>query len=156
MDVIMDVDEYISKANQQVTEENFYRKLNQEPTRKHGYTIGSFRKQELLSTSNAKNLFTNDVITPQFHVLPKIQKPSILGRPVVSSVECHTSKISKFADHYLKPNAEALPSYNKATADFINKINGVENITGDTFLVTLDVKSLHLREIFWSTPEIID
>ena len=72
MDVIMDVDEYISKANQQVTEENFYRKLNQEPTRKHGDTIGRFRKQELLSTSTAKNLFTNDVITPQFHVLPKI------------------------------------------------------------------------------------
>ena len=39
---------------------------------------------------------------------------------------------------------------------FIDKINGVENITGDTFLVTLDVKSLHLGEIFWSTPEIID
>ena len=39
---------------------------------------------------------------------------------------------------------------------FINKINGVENITGDTFLVTLDVKSLRLGEIFWSTPEIID
>ena len=54
MDVIMDVDEYISKANQQSC------------------------------------------------FLPKIQKPSILGRPVISSVECHTSKISKFADHYLK------------------------------------------------------
>ena len=28
------------------------------------------------------------------------------------------------------------------TVDFINKINGVENITEDTFLVTLHVKSL--------------
>ena len=49
--------------------------------------------------------------------------------------------MSKFVDHYLRPNAEALPSYIKDTADFISKINGVENITEDTFLVTLDVKS---------------
>ena len=48
----------------------------------------------------------------------------------------------KFVDHYLKPLAEALPSYIKDTTDFINKINGVQNITEDQFLVTLDVKSL--------------
>ena len=45
-------------------------------------------------------------------------------------------------DHYLKPHAEALLSYIIDTADFINKINGVENITEETFLVTSDVKSL--------------
>ena len=29
------------------------------------------------------------------------------------------------------------------TADFISKINGAENITEETFLISLDVKSLH-------------
>ena len=48
----------------------------------------------------------------------------------------------RFVDHYLKPHAEALPSYIKDTTDFINKTNGVQNITEDQFLVTLDVKSL--------------
>ena len=56
----MDVDEYISKANQQLTDGNFYRKLNEDPTRKHSEivnsTIKSFKKQELLSTSIAKKL----------------------------------------------------------------------------------------------------
>ena len=32
----------------------------------------------------------------------------IPGRPVVSSVECHTSKISKFVDHYLQPHTKSL------------------------------------------------
>ena len=38
-----------------------------------------------------------------------MHKPSILKRPVVNSVERHTSKISKFVDPYLKPHAEVLP-----------------------------------------------
>ena len=49
----MDVDEYISKANQQLTDGNFYKTLNEDPTRKHSdivnSTIESFKKQELLS-----------------------------------------------------------------------------------------------------------
>ena len=43
-------------------------------------TIESFEKQELLSTSATKKLNTKDVRTPQFHILPKILKPSIHGR----------------------------------------------------------------------------
>ena len=49
---IMDVDECISKANQQLTDGNFHRKLNEDPTRKYSdivnNTIKSFKKQELL------------------------------------------------------------------------------------------------------------
>ena len=47
-----DVDECISKANQQLTDGNFHRKLNEDPTRKYSdivnNTIKSFKKQELL------------------------------------------------------------------------------------------------------------
>ena len=115
-------------------------------TRKHNDIVNNiietFKKQELLSTLTAKTLTTNEVRTPKFHILPKIHKPSIPGRPVLSSVECHTSKISKFVDHYLKPHAEALPSYIKDIADFINKINDTENTTEETFLVFLDAKLL--------------
>ena len=49
----------------------------------------------------------------------------------------------KLVDHHIKPHAEALPSYIKDKADFINKINEVENITEETFLVSLDVKFLY-------------
>lgn len=50
----MDVDEYISKANQKLTLRNFYKKLNKHSTKKHddidNNTIEIFKKQELLST----------------------------------------------------------------------------------------------------------
>ena len=90
-----------------------------------------------------KKLTPNDVRTPQFHILLEIHKPSISGRPVVRSVECYSSKILKFVDHYVRPPAETLPSYIKDIVDFINKINGVKNISEEIFLVTLDIRSLY-------------
>ena len=45
----MDVQEYVSKANQDLKDENFYKKLNEDPTRKHGGIVNntkeSFKKQ---------------------------------------------------------------------------------------------------------------
>ena len=65
--VIMNVEEYISKANQQLKEDNFYKKLNEEPTRKHNDIVNniieSLKKQELLCTSTAEKLTTNEVRT---------------------------------------------------------------------------------------------
>ena len=62
---------------------------------------------------------------------------------MLSSIECHTSKISKFVDHYLQSHAISLSSYVKDTSDFINRINETKDINQDTILVTLDVKSLY-------------
>ena len=125
--VILDVKDYIAKANEQLQDNSFYQKPNVDPTTKHSdivnSAIESFRKQELLSNSTASKLTVDEVRTPQFHIFPKVHKTSIPGRPVVSSVECHTSKISKFVDHCLQPHAKSLPSYVKDTSDFINRIN---------------------------------
>ena len=75
----------------------------------------------------------------------KGHKPNIPGRPVVSSVECHTSKISKFVDHYLQPHARSLSSHTKDTSDFINRIDETKDINEDITFVTLDVKSLYTK-----------
>ena len=108
--VILDVKDYIAKANEQLQDNYFYQKLNEDPTAKHSdivnSAIGSFRKQELLSNSTSSKLTVDEVRTPQFHIFPKVHKTNIPGRPAVRSVECHTSKISKFVDHCLQPHAK--------------------------------------------------
>ena len=66
---------------------------------------------------------------------PKVHKPGstqsmhkdIPGRPIVNFIDCHTSKISKFVDHYLQPYAKALPSYFQDTTDFKNKLEAVKD-----------------------------
>ena len=91
----------------------------------------------------ASKLNVAEVRTRQFHNLSKVHKPNIPGRPVVSSVECRTSKFLRFFGHFLQSHAKSLSSYIKCTSGFITRINETKYIHEDTILVKLDVKSLY-------------
>ena len=87
-------------------------------------------------------LKTNTAKTPKFYTSPKIHKQNHPGRPVISSIECHTANISQYVDYHLKEHVEKLPSFIKDTTDFINKTKDLhipENVT----LVTMDVSALY-------------
>ena len=55
-------------------------------------TIESFCRQQVLAKIIAGNSKTINVKTPHFHMTPKVHKKDIPGRPVVSSMDRHTSK----------------------------------------------------------------
>ena len=57
------------------------------------------------------------------YITPKIQKENNPGRHVINSINCHTSEIWRFVDHYLEGVARETPLYVKDTNDFIKKIN---------------------------------
>ena len=76
-------------------------------------------------------------------MFPKIHKKDNPGRPVISSVSCHTSEISKFVDHHLQENVKHLKSYVKDTSDFINKIEQQPAVPNNAFLISMDVRSLY-------------
>ena len=59
----------------------------------------------------------------------KIHKDGNPGRPVISYVSCHTSKISEYVDYHLQPIAK--------------QINAVETVPDNSYLVLLDVKFLY-------------
>ena len=121
-------EDYICKVNDQLQNNLFCKRLQEDLTTKHVEIVNS----------TAKKLVVEELRTPQLHILPNIHKPVTLGKPVVSSVEFHTGKISKFVDHYLQPHAKALPLYIKDISGFINKISQTENLIKYTFLVTLN------------------
>ena len=100
--------------------------------------VETFHCQQVLAKTIADNLKTTNVNTPHFYITSKVHKKDIPGRPVVNSTDCHTSKRSKFVDHYLQPHARALPSYVKDTTGFINKLQNVKDTSKDSNLVTLD------------------
>ena len=81
--------------------------------------------------------------TPKFYMLPTIHEEDMPGRPMVSSVSSPTEKIPAFVNEFLKPIAQELPSYIKNTTHFMQKIDEVGEISEDTYMVTIDVKSLH-------------
>ena len=51
------------------------------------------KKQKLRNEKGAEQLKRNDPKTPKFYLRPKIHREGNPGRPIVSSVNCHTANI---------------------------------------------------------------
>ena len=113
--VIVDVKDYIKEAERQLNNTENYRKVQEDPTATNmklaNDTIERFKKQKLINEKVAEGLKRNDPKTPKFYLRPKIHKEGNPGRPVVSSVNCHTSNISKYVDYHLQPIVKEIPSY---------------------------------------------
>ena len=73
----------------------------------------------------------------------KIHKKENPGWPLVGSVNCQTSSTSKYVDYHLQPVVKYIPSSVQDTKDFLTKLNDIRHIPKESFLVTLDVKSLY-------------
>ena len=96
-----------------------------------------------MALRTANSLLEEKIKTPEFHLLPKIHKANNPGRPVISSVNCHTSRISEFVDYYSQPEVKKLSSYVKDTTDFMKKIEAIDHVSDDSYLFPLDVRSLY-------------
>ena len=139
--------DYIRESERQLNNENFYRKLDHNPIHEHvnliNNTLEDFKDNNELSPEIVERLKPSEPKTPRLYMLPKIHKEGNPGRPVVRSVNCHTSKISKFVDYHIQPLAKELPSYVKDTTDFINKVKDIGPLPENSYLVTMDVSSLY-------------
>ena len=145
--VIMDVNDYINEANRQLDNTEFYKKLTSDPTNTNKYKVNNAIKElqssRLIDEKLANKLEVKEAKTPYFKMFPKIHKEGNPGRPVISSVNCHTSNISQYIDYELQPHVKELKSYVKDSTDFIQKIDKVSNISENNILVTMDVRSLY-------------
>ena len=104
--------DYINKANRQLNDINNYEQLDFDSTELHTEKIKSeinnLKNENLLTLKTANSLLEEKIKTSEFHLLPKIHKANIPGRPLISSINCHTSRISEFVDHYLQPEVKYL------------------------------------------------
>ena len=143
----MDVNDYTREAKRQLNDSKNYKVLAKDPTTTNNdlvnQTIDRFTKEQLINENIANGLKNPSPRTPQFYISPKIPKEGHPGRPVVSSINCHTANISKYVDYHLQPIVKQIPSYVKDTNDFINKINAVKSVPKNSYLVTMDVRSLY-------------
>ena len=99
--VILGIKDYIDEANRQLNDTNNYEQLDFDPTELHTEKIKSeisnLKNDNLLSKlskQTANSLLEEKIKTPEFHLLPKIHKANNPGRPIISSVNSHTSRIS--------------------------------------------------------------
>ena len=125
--VILNTTDYLQEAKRQLDNDTYYKRIEEDCTSGHEQTINQciddLVKNGEIQRNVAELLKPGQSRTPIFYMLPKIHKINHPGRPVISSVNSHTEKISAYVDEFLRPIAERLPSYIRDTTDFIQQIS---------------------------------
>ena len=139
--------DYVEEAKRQLDNEIYYKKIESDLTSEHeqliNQCIDTYKNNGELEEKIAKLLKPVKSRTPIFYMLPKIHKVNNPGRPVVSSVNSHTEKLSAYVDEFLRPLAEKLQSYIRDTSDFITELRVLGQLPARCYLATLDVSSLY-------------
>lgn len=145
--VIQNTSDYITEAMRQLSNEEYYKRVENDLTSEHEQLINQCINNMIdngdLEKDIGQLLRSTDSRTPIFYMLPKIHKPNNPGRPVVSSVNSHTEKLSAYVDEFLRPLAEKLPSHIRDTTGFIKRLRRLGKVPENCILCTLDVSSLY-------------
>ena len=145
---ILNTEDYVKEANRQLKDEKCYQELNSNPTLSYANTVNStidlFKSQHKIPDKVAEGLKVKNPKTPTLKLPPKVHKENHPGRPIVSSIDSPTSKISEYVDFHLQPFTDTIQSHIKDTRDFINELDTIPiSKSKDSYLVTLDVRSLY-------------
>ena len=96
--VMMDLNDYIRETKHQLNDSKNYKVLAKDPTTTNNnlvnQTVDRFTKEQLINENIANGLKNPSPRTPQFYISPIIHKEGNPGRPVVTSINCHTANIS--------------------------------------------------------------
>ena len=94
------------EANRQLSNKNSYKILQTDPTRHLSRmvngTIDQFKKQ-IYSPKKCRRKESNKSRHQNFILHPKYTKENNPDRPVINSINCHTSEVSRFVDYHLRP-----------------------------------------------------
>ena len=154
--VILDENEYIRKVYDHLNDTTAYQiqknMSNYVDAKKY---INSFLEQILMSYHIDEQIF-NYMKPPenpklsQFYILPKIHKPHIPGRPIVSSINSLTQNISKFLSLCIQPLVPKLKSYVKDTKHFLKKVLLAffkPRRSGSSFLITRSINLNYVSNV---------
>ena len=146
--VIMDTTQKIEEGLEQVSNEKFYKPLEEPIVSQTAAKVKTIVNTMFANghidkmTYKWLNSGQNPPRIPEFYTLTKIHKPTPVGRPIVSGSGGPTERISSFVDSLLQPIAKKQESYIKDTTHFINFIENTP-LPDNAILVSLDVCSLY-------------
>ena len=145
--VVQDRSEYIAEAMKHLNDQTTYKPQKENITHKLKDLINN--KLELLLKNGFLRKPWHQFCKPpvkhrtsKLYFLKKIHKNPMGIRPIVSSCDSITERISQFVDKWLQPYVKNLPSYVKDTTEFINHIEATKLPT-NCKLASIDVSSLY-------------
>ena len=147
--VIQNRKDYLMEGYKQLSNTDFYQKLDHNPTELYRVEIQNFIEDMYQNgeiDETVKDYLTDHKCrTSLFYLLPKIHKPTRPppGRPILSANGSPTEKISAFVDHFLNPYCPQVKSFVKDSTHFLQILESLGDLPEQSLLVTLDVNSLY-------------
>lgn len=144
--VAMKKTDYVQKTEDLLTDTTTYNILKTDPTTKiqkeHNVLIKKLKNNNFISEDIAKKLTKYNSTTPKLYTLPKVHKPDVPVRPIVSSINSITYNLSHHLAEILASSFAERTEYNvKDTFTFVNSVSDL--VLPDNYvLISLDVVSL--------------
>ena len=142
--VIMDKAEYNKKAEELLNTET-YKKITEDPTNKQKSRLINILKnikaEGGLNEEMYRRLYPTGAVSPKFYGLPKIHKPGIPLRPIVSSTGTATYNTAKELAKILKPFMGMSTHHVQNTRDFVEQLKEVRLKQGEC-IISYDVTAL--------------
>ena len=141
--VISKVD-YIEKAEELLNEET-YKKIPEDPTVKQKNKLinilRNIKTEGGLSEEVYRRLYPTGAGSPKFYGLPKIHKPGIPLRPIISSIGTVTYKTAKELAKILKPLVGLSSHHVHNIKDFVEQLKDVR-LKQEEGIISYDVTAL--------------
>ena len=145
--VVMDKSEYKEKIVN-LLDDKAYCKLKRDPTtttdRKISETLKDLQKNGEIDEKLRSKITPQHSYLPQLYGLPKLHKPNIPLRPIVSSIGSTTYQLAKELTRVLSPLRGQTDSYIKNSHHFVQKISSL-SLGSTDIMVSFDVKSLFTK-----------
>ena len=142
--VIMDRTEYNKKA-EELLNTGTYKKISDDPTKKQKNNLISILKniktEGGLNEETYRRLYPTAAVPSKLYGLPKIHKPGIPLRPIVSSIGAATYNTAKELAKILKPLVGMSAHCVHNTRDFVEQIKDVRLKQGEC-IISYDVTAL--------------
>ena len=143
--VIMDQQDYNTKAKALLQDTNTYKVLPKDPTpalkNKLINLLKDIKQSGGLSIQKYKQLYPTSAVPHKFYGLSKIHKTGTPLRPIVSSRGSITYGVAKELSHIIKSLVGQLPHHLKNTQHFIQQLQGKRLQAGES-ITSFDVKAL--------------
>ena len=142
--VIMDRAEYNKKA-EELLNTGTYKKIPENPTKKQKHklisVLKSIKAEGGLNEDTYRRIYPTAAVPSKFYGLPKIHKPGIPLRPIVSSIGAATYNTAEELAKILKPLVGMSAHHIHNARDFVEQIKDVRLKQGEC-IISYDVTAL--------------
>ena len=142
--VLLDSEDYTAKSETLLHQPN-YKVLKTDPRNKYKNKLVGLLKtikaESGIDDITYRRLYPTGAVPPKYYGLPKVHKPGMPLRPIISSIGSVTHATAKELARIIKPLVGGSQHHVKKSMDFIQSIEGTQ-LKPDECMMSFDIESL--------------